>query len=201
MEKQKSGMATAGLVLGIIGICTSFIPIVNNASFVLGVLAFIFGLISIIKKKGVGKAVAGLILGVLAVVITLYMQSQFVAAVDDAFSDLGDEMGYLSGEKTDEILENSLDVVFGEFSVEENEFLDETKLTAKVTNKSDEKKSFSITVEAVNAEGNRITTDYIYATDLNGGQSQDFEIFTLVSSDMIEALKTATFKIVEVSAY
>ena len=25
MEKQKSGMATAGLVLGIIGICTSFI--------------------------------------------------------------------------------------------------------------------------------------------------------------------------------
>ena len=30
MEKQKSGLATAGLVLGIIGICISFIPIVNN---------------------------------------------------------------------------------------------------------------------------------------------------------------------------
>lgn len=30
---KKSGFATAGIVLGIIGICTSFIPIINNLSF------------------------------------------------------------------------------------------------------------------------------------------------------------------------
>ena len=44
IETKKSGFATAGLVLGIIGICLSFIPILNNASFFLGVLAVIFGL-------------------------------------------------------------------------------------------------------------------------------------------------------------
>ena len=33
MENKKSGLATAGLVLGIIGICLSFIPIINNAAF------------------------------------------------------------------------------------------------------------------------------------------------------------------------
>lgn len=31
-ERKKSGFGTAGLVLGIIGVCTSFIPIVNNVS-------------------------------------------------------------------------------------------------------------------------------------------------------------------------
>ena len=45
-EKKKNGLAKAGMVLGIIGICTSLIPIVNNASFVLGVLAAVFGTVS-----------------------------------------------------------------------------------------------------------------------------------------------------------
>ena len=31
-ENKKSGLGTAGLVLGIIGVCTSFIPIINNLS-------------------------------------------------------------------------------------------------------------------------------------------------------------------------
>ena len=57
IETKKSGFATAGLVLGIIGICLSFIPILNNASFFLGVLAVIFGLISLIKKASKGKAI------------------------------------------------------------------------------------------------------------------------------------------------
>lgn len=47
-EKEKSGFGTASLVLGIIGICTSFIPIINNLSFVLGLMGLLF--ISSIKK-------------------------------------------------------------------------------------------------------------------------------------------------------
>ena len=52
MEKtNKSGLATAGLVLGIVGVCTSFIPIVNNISFIMGILSAIFGIISLVKKN------------------------------------------------------------------------------------------------------------------------------------------------------
>ena len=50
-EKKKSGFATAGLVLGIIGICTSIIPIINNLSFILGIIGAIFAIISLIKKQ------------------------------------------------------------------------------------------------------------------------------------------------------
>lgn len=49
-ETQKSGLCTAGLVLGIVGVCTSFIPIINNLSFFMGVIAIIFGLVSIKKQ-------------------------------------------------------------------------------------------------------------------------------------------------------
>lgn len=52
MEKtNKSGLAIAGLVLGIVGVCTSFIPIVNNISFIMGILGAIFGIISLVKKN------------------------------------------------------------------------------------------------------------------------------------------------------
>ena len=44
-EKKKSGFATAGLVLGIIAICFSFIPVVSYVSFVLGALAIIFSIV------------------------------------------------------------------------------------------------------------------------------------------------------------
>ena len=50
-KNTKSGIATAGLVLGIIGVCTSFMPIINNLSFVMGIIAVILGLIAI-KKAG-----------------------------------------------------------------------------------------------------------------------------------------------------
>jgi len=68
-QPQKSALATAGMVLGIVGIATSFIPIVNNASFVLGILALIFGGIALVKKKLMGKAMTALVLGILSVVI------------------------------------------------------------------------------------------------------------------------------------
>ena len=51
MQETRSGFGIASLVLGIIGICTSFIPIINNLSFIMGILAFIFAIISLVKKS------------------------------------------------------------------------------------------------------------------------------------------------------
>ena len=59
---KKSGFGTTSLVLGIIGVCTSFLPIINNLSFVLGLIGAIFGIICLIKKASKGKAIAGVIL-------------------------------------------------------------------------------------------------------------------------------------------
>lgn len=196
-ETQKSSLCTAGLVLGIIGVCTSFIPIINNLSFVMGILAVIFGLVSI-KKAGRGKMIATIILGILAIVITLNAQQ----SLSDSLDALSEDLDMASGENTEQVLANDVDVVLGDFEATTDEYgLSDTNLTVKITNKTNETKSFSIQVEAIDSNGNRINQDYVYANNLTAGQSQDFNIFQFVSSDQIEAMQNATFNIVEASAY
>lgn len=197
--KKKSGLATAGMVLGIIGVCTSFIPLVNNAAFVLGALSVIFGIITLIKKESLGKTIAALICGVLAIVIMLVSQASLAKAIDDIADDIDNELGAMTGEQTDSILENNLDVTIGKFVVTEGDFLDESELKVTVNNKGSETASFTVEIEAVGSDGSRIDTDTIYINDLKAGQKQEFEAFTLVKSDKYNALEKATFKVLEVS--
>lgn len=187
---RKSGFSTAGIVLGIIGVCTSFIPIINNLSFAMGVLAIIFGVIAFARKDSKGRVITVIILGILAVAITINSQKELSDAIDT-----------MTGDKTEEILANYVDISFGSFEVKKGSYSTDTKLTVKVTNKASETKSFNIQIEAINSDGSRIMNDYIYANSLNAGQSQDFDIFKLVSSDRVEIMKSATFKVVEASMY
>lgn len=200
-ETKKSGLGTAGLVLGIIGICTSFIPIINNLSFVMGILAVIFGFIALVKQDSKGKTVTTIILGILAIVITLNAQKTLSDSLNEALDTFNSEMDTMTGNKTEEILANNVEVTIGSFEANKQQYMTDTKLTVNVKNKSSEAKSFSIQIEAVDGNGSRINQDTIYANNLNAGQGQDFEIFTLVSSDKVEDMKNATFKIVEVSMY
>lgn len=196
--KKKSGIATAGLVLGIIGIVLSFIPIINNLAFVLGILALIFGIVSILKKTSKGKSITSIILGILAIVITIGIQNSVSNAIDDVTK----ELDKATGNSTEEVLKKDVNVTLGNFTVSKDELgLEDTKLVVTVKNISKSKKSFSIHIEAVDSEGKRIEDDYVYANDLNSGQTQDFEIFNLIQSDKVDSMKKATFKIVEVSAY
>lgn len=197
-EKKKSGFATAGLVLGIIGICTSFIPIVNNLSFVLGLIGAIFTIIALIKKASKGQAIVGIILCALAIVITINSQQ----ALSDSLNEVSANLDKATGASTEEVLSNDANVELGKFEVTKDSYgITDTKLTVKVTNKTTEKKSFSFHIEAVDASGTRINEDYVYANDLASGQSQSFDIFTLVTSDKINEMKNATFKIIEASMY
>ncbi len=200
-ETKKSGLGTAGLVLGIIGICTSFIPIINNLSFIMGVLAVIFGMIALAKQASKGKTITAIILGILAVVITLNAQKIVSDSINEALDTFNNELDTMSGNKTEEILANNLDVTIGTFEAIKQQYMTDTKLPVKVKNKSSETKSFSIQIEAVDGNGSRINQDTIYVNNLNAGQSQDFEAFSFVTSDKVEALKNATFKIIEVSMY
>lgn len=196
----KTGFATAALVLGIIGVVLSFIPIINNAAFVLGALSLIFAIVALVKKKSIAMAVVSLLLAIAAMGITLAMQKSFSDALDTASEQISQSANDMSGDNTEDILKNDVQVDLGQFTVTEGEYgLQTSKLIVSVNNKLNEKKSFSIQIEAVDADGKRIAEDTVYANDLNAGQSQDFETFTLVQSDKYDALKAATFKIVSVS--
>ncbi len=198
VKATSSGMAKASLVLGIVAMCTCFIPIINNASFIMGVLAAIFGIVALIKKQRKGKAITGLVLGILSVVITISLQNSWSKALDD----LSDDLDTITGDNTEKVLKENVDVTFGSFigNVDEYGFTD-TKLPVNVTNKSNEKKSFSIEIEAIDSNGTRIDTDTIYISNLNPGQTQSETAFTFVSSDKVNSLKSAKFNVVKVSMY
>lgn len=197
-ETNKSGFATAGLVLGIIGVCTSFIPIVNNLSFILALIGILFGIVSLVKKASKGQAIAGIIVCVLAIVITINSQQ----ALSDSLDAVSKDLDKATGSSTEEVLKNDVDVILGNFEVKKGEYgLTETQLKVNVKNKTSETKSFSIQVEVVDSNGTRIATDYIYANSLGAGQNQEFKIFEFVESEKLDSMKNATFKIVEVSMY
>lgn len=42
--EKKSGLGIAGLVLGVVTLLTSFLPIINNASFVIAIIGFVLAL-------------------------------------------------------------------------------------------------------------------------------------------------------------
>ena len=170
-ETKNSGFATAGLVLGIIGACTSFIPIINNLSFILGILAIIFGIVALIKKSGKGKVIASIILGIVAIAITLSAQK----SVSDSLDNLSKDLDKVTGNSTEEVLANDAEVTLGSLEVTKGDYgITNTKLVVTVKNKTSEKKSYNFHIEALDSNGSRIGEDYVYANDLTAGQSQNF---------------------------
>lgn len=197
--KKKSGFATAALVLGIIGLCTSFIPIFNNVSFILALIGVLFAIVALVQKASRKMAIVAIIVCILTCVYTIKAQEATVKSINDAVDNVEKE---LNGDSTEDILKNSCDVTFGQFETTSSDFrIMSTKLSVTVKNKSSETKSFSIKVEAVNSDGSRIETDTVYIDSLNAGQTQEASCFQFVSSDKVESLKNATFKVVEISMY
>ena len=84
IPQSKSGMAIAGFVLGIIALLTSFLPIINNFSFFLGIV----GMVGILKgkKSGKGLAIAAIVICVVSGVVVLGTQSMYSATLDSATS-------------------------------------------------------------------------------------------------------------------
>ena len=196
-SKKNNGFATIALVLSIIGICLSFIPVINNAAFFLGALAIIFGIIALVKKSNKTKPIIAIIIGILAVGVTLSLQSDWSKSLDK----VSDDIDKATGNKTEDVLKD-VDVKIGNLEIKVSEYgLVDSKLPVKVTNKLTEKKSYNITIEAISADGSRIAEDYIYANDLAANQSQEFNLFEYISSDNVDAMKNATFRIIEASSY
>jgi len=70
-QKERTGMAVAALVLGILALLASPWPIGSYFAIVLAALAVIFGIIGVRRRAGKGMAMTGLILGVLALAISI----------------------------------------------------------------------------------------------------------------------------------
>jgi hypothetical protein len=89
--KGSNGLATAGFVLSLLGLLSSWIPVLNIVGVILGVIGVVLAGVGLAKSKkvnaGKGLAIAGIVLGVLAVLFAMLVNALFVSAVDDAFDE------------------------------------------------------------------------------------------------------------------
>jgi hypothetical protein len=103
-------------VLGIFGSCFGLIPLLGIVAFPLAVVGLVLGVIAIVgASKGVwtGKGMA--IVGTILCVLALVLATIGVVIVDKAFKDLGHSVNGMTGQSTEEILQNDLDVQLGHF--------------------------------------------------------------------------------------
>lgn len=204
-NKPRSGFAIAALVLGIVAAATSFMPIINNASFFIALIGLILAIVAIAgirkgKNSGKGLAVAGLVLSIVAGLLVLGTQAFYSAVLDEAVDQSTQQLNKMTGDATDDILGVDVEVTIGDYSINKDQYgLVKSNLPVTVKNLLNEPASFWINVEAVDANGSRINDDTVIVNDLGAGQSTKLEAFAFVSSDDYEAMKNASFNIISVS--
>ena len=76
-RKRINGAATAGLIFGIINLCTSWIPLLNAIPAILGL---IFSITGVSKKDagGKGRAIAGLIMSAVGLLIVVLIVIELI---------------------------------------------------------------------------------------------------------------------------
>lgn len=90
-KQPRSGLAIAGLVLGIIALLTSLLPIINNMSFFVALVGTVLAIIGLVacmrgKRAGKGLAIAAVVVNVISIVAVIASQSMYSAAIDDAMN-------------------------------------------------------------------------------------------------------------------
>ena len=87
-KPQPNGLATAGLVVAIIGAVFSFIPVVGTVAWFLAPIGLVLSAVGLVKSKrarsGRGRSIAGIVLGVVALLMCVLYTSVFVASVGNA---------------------------------------------------------------------------------------------------------------------
>ena len=184
-NKATSGMAIAGLVLGILAAVSSWIPIINNFSFILAVIGLVFAIVGVVgtvrgKKAGKGIAIAALVINLVAAGIVLAMQSAMSAAIDDATS------GLVSTEDVTVQQQEGTDVDAGTDSADQQAYaISDVQMTGDdysvtisgtFTNNSDAEVSYvQVSYRLLDAEGAQIGTAYANTNNLPAGGTWKFE--------------------------
>lgn len=113
-----------------------------------------------------------------------------------------DTLNDMTGENTYEFVGTDVDVEIGKFQVSYDEYgFASTSLPVRITNLSDDRASYSITIEATNPDGSRLELAYAFANQLNSGQSYDTEVFQYRTEEEIDAFQNADYSVFEVQKY
>lgn len=180
-----SGMAIAGLVLGILAAVSSWIPIINNLSFVIAVIGLVLSIVGVVattrgKKAGKGLAVAALVVNLVAAGIVLATQSAMSSAIDEATSGIvstDDVSAQSQGETEPAGAADASDEP--SYAIADEEMTGDdysVTISGTFTNNSDHEVSYvQLTYRLLDADGNQLGTALANTNNLAAGGAWKFE--------------------------
>lgn len=157
-RKPRKGLAVTALVLGIVAICGSPIPILNNATIVAGVIGVVFATIALFGTHRVMASFGG-VLAIAGIVIGIVLQVQWSHALDEIGKDLG---GHSAAAKKD--------VTVSDCTVKQSYGMTTAQATVTVTNHTDKQQSYMATIAVDGQNGNRLGEITVIDNSLTPGQ-------------------------------
>lgn len=203
-QAPRSVAAIVALVLGVIALFSSWVPIINNLSFVFALVGVVFAVVGLVgtlrgKKSGRGLAIASTVVNVVAVAIVLATQSAYSAAIDEAPSGTVQTSGETSvaapaaGETTSA---ESAD----KYSIDGEELTGDAyscKISGVYTNKAGKDLSYvQVSYNLFDEDGNQIGTALANTNNLADGGTWKFEAFGSAAVDEV-----ASYKIGDVTGF
>lgn len=90
MKQERKVLGILAIIFGAMALIGSWMPIINNFSFVLAILALIFGLIgfAINRKRPKTLAIIGTVLSVVSIAIVLATQAMYAKSLDKVGKDV-----------------------------------------------------------------------------------------------------------------
>lgn len=203
-QTPRSVAAIVALVLGVIALVSSWVPIINNLSFIFALVGVAFAVVGLVgtlrgKKSGRGLAIASVAVNVAAVAIVLATQSAYSAAIDEAASGTVQTSdgasaaapaaeGTTSAEPADK------------YSIDGEELSGDAyscKISGVYTNKAGKDLSYvQVSYNLFDADGNQIGTALANTNNLADGGTWKFEAFGSATVDEV-----ASYKIGDVTGF
>lgn len=97
--------------------------------------------------------------------------------------------------------EKDAEITIGDFITTYNYSFAETELVVTVRNKTDKLCDFFVTIEAVDADGYRLTTDMVLAQSLRPGQATRVSAFRYVEQSKLTQFQNATYHVLKVEKF
>lgn len=204
---SKSAAAIVGLVLGIVALLTSFMPFINNFSFILAALGLVFAVVDLAgvlrgKKVGKGMAIASVVVNVLAIAIVLGTQSMYSAAIDEAAKgtiSTADGSAASAATSADASADAQAEPA-DKYSIEGEELEGDeysSKVVGTFTNNSGAEIGYvQVSYNLYDSDGNQIGTALANTSNLADGGTWKFEAYGTQGLD-----KVASFKLGEVTGF
>ena len=148
VEHPGSALATAGMILGIVGVVTGALMVVFYVAVICGVLALVFGLVAARRSRHAGldvdsRARTAIVLGPISLVLAVVGAIVFFTVVRDVI----DNLERVAPASSFELGETTCTLVDGTARYE-----------AQLTNTTDERDRFTLVAEFVDAGGQVVAT-------------------------------------------